>query len=547
MLESPVNSKTPIRIISIIIIVVSVFASYFICNSDICFYRSNEAYRSNESVSLENGGIYQQPLMIDESVTNIKAVKLYFDVYKRINLSQMTVRMFSDDNLVNEWQFRTEEIGIDGSYTLKLNDAITVSPNVTYTIQYSQTYSGDNSVSLNRVDIKYPDSSPIHRIVLSIALLLTGLIIASCICFCSSEASLNSNKKYRMLLLLSVILMCVYSFVFEHWDGTVITGWGLELLDSTFAGDMRHYIHHIVASTDNIRYVPNYGVIANIITALSVLPLYVFQKISQIDFGTYYLQIYDCFRKLSLITSVLVTVRCIRKIVLSLSGNQALSKVAALFYCVSPVVLYGNLAMGQIDCIVVMFVALALYCIINEKYYKGLLILGLSVTIKTFPLFFFFVPFLCVYFGSKKHIHWLKAAACFLTPLVISKVLSTLVFIDYYKFQSAAERYWNHLGSLFAEKNAGNALFELTCILIFLIVAFYRNRVSESEQYKLFLVCCLSVVSSFLFFVVINPQWYIYPLLLLLVLLPYYNNPNEGLLFLPYILLECYCKQLHIG
>ena len=500
--------------LSLLVIVAAVIIAVAYYFSDGKYNRIHEVTRLEGDVILENGQPFQTDLVFDDSISFISTITARFTIYDRVNVGQMNIVVYEDDAAIQEFSINTYEIGIDGSLPLKLDSTLTIDPESHYTINMNYTYEGDNAVALQRIEVNSMESSRLQRALISIVVLVLGAVLAFCIFENNFPDSLSETK----MVIIALPILVLYAFFFNHGDGFVITKWGIRFLDCAFSGDIRNYAD-IMLAENGVRYTPNYNILDILITAVTILPLYLVQYFTGFECDDIkQLIYYDEFRKISLILAVIITAKYIRKIVISLKGSTRAANTASLLYIISPALLYCNIGMGQIDCISVLFLSLFFYEYINDKKCHAMLFLSISMLIKSFPLLLVMIPLVCISI-NKRRLPDIKSLTCLLTPWVISRILSSFVFVNYYKYSELAEREWDHVGGFLHITWAHSSLFMLVFVILCFVLLF-SNKTREADCKKLLLISSLLVAGDLTFFVDDNPQWFVYALFIMIISIP---------------------------
>ena len=498
--------------ILVIVLAVIIAVGYFL--SDGKYSRLHTVTRLEEEAVLESGQLFQTDLVFDASVSQINAITVYFNTFGRVNVGQLDITVYKDDAAVQEFSYNSYDIGIDGALKLKLEDVLTVDPESHYSLSCNYVYSGNNAVAIQRAEARGIESSRLQRACISIIVLALGAAIA----FCISENNLTDSLTNTKLILVSLPLLLLYSFFFQHGDGYTITKWGVQFLDCMFSGDLRHYAD-IMLEANGIQYTSNYDILNNFITAVSILPVYLVKRITGFNYGAYNMLILDEFRKLVLILAVMITSKYINKIVISLGGSVRAANTASLLYLLSPVLLYCNIGMGQIDCFCVLFMALFFNSYINGKKCHAMMFLSIAILIKSFPLLFVLIPLVCISI-NKRRLPKLNMFSCLLVPWIISWILSSVIFIDYGKISKLSERTWGHAGMLFDVTWVHSSLFMIVFVILCFILLF-SDKAREADSKKLLLISSCVVIIDLTFFVEENPQWFIYALFIMLITIPF--------------------------
>lgn len=515
------------HILCFLIIAVTVIISVAYYCSDSGFHITYRAFDAAEEIDLKNNKTIQEDMLFDENVTAISALSICFDTHQKTNLGQMNVALLKNDTEVQSWTINSCDIGTDSHYLFVLDEVLEISSENSYSVSIQYSYTGNNAVALKAINGKVIRTSKLLKASVSLLVLSLGIVIAFAAgasedLFGSSAPKMQS----RLQTAIAVMIMLLYSVYFEHDDGRVITGWGLTLLDCTFAGDIRHYMGYLLSQVENLINVTNYDIVDNIITALSILPVYIVQRIFNLSLEW---QVFDEFRKLSLIACLTITSVVVKKIVTSIGGGTKEAGIAQALFLLSPALLFGTLTLGQIDCIAVMFGSFFLYYFINGKIPRSLLFLSFALMIKQFSIFFFLAPFVCVAIAKRKKFDYIKGALCLFGPFILSKLLSKFFFIDYDKYKNLSELIHGHIGLLFYELRADASLFLFAFVSVCCLMLF-AGKNEDLDDNKLLLAGSLVISIAFVFFVPQNPQWFIYPLFFMVITIPYYDNIFKPLL-----------------
>lgn len=456
---------------------------------------------------LNDDSVIVQTLSIPNEMTYLSGIMLEFDTAKQINPGNVTVSLFENDGLISSWETDSGLIRDNEYVTFRLSNEIPISHNSNYNVCVSCNYLGNEKelslVNDEQGEICYrvvsSEYSMRQRAVLGGVFFVCGIILLMAVLFTTHRIVTVSC---------AVAVMVLYSFLFQHGDGVLISSWGYYMLEAIKDGQISHYVSYIIREGIQIS---NYNIIVNILDAVILAPMYIIDKLFALNAQMYS---YDYYRKILLIVCVLLSAAYIQKITKKLGYNEKIGDILSLLFMLSSPVIFGNLAMGQIDCIAILFILLSVYCAMDDKFPMAFFWISFSATIKEFALLFVFIPIVCLLIRKLSIREIIKCIFAFSALPVFSFIISHFVILNYADYASTFESNWNHLSALFSAGIAESSLFVVSILLICFLCLYkaYKGFVKPID----YLFAPLCVICSFSLFVVSNPQWMIYASLIML-------------------------------
>lgn len=488
-----------------------------------------------------------QAFTIPDQAEDLSAVMIAFDRKQEKTPARgtLTVRLYEDGSLIREWTDDTRFL-IGGCYrTYRLEKPVSVRAGSAWKVTVTDDFSEGEAVAVVTgpeeerepltVDGEplegrslcfravYTMTSALQRGILAFLIFLSVCIL---VILCCRIPDIRRNgydeKNTGILWACAVILLCLFAFLYQHDDGLRITHWGIHFLEALQNGRLRNYGAYL----EEICEISNYNIAVHMLTAVFLLPLYLADKLFRLQIS---MPLYDYWRKLFLILFLTASAKLIGKIGKELGFSEETGNVLGILYLVSPSALWGNLGLGQTDCVSICFMLMFMYDMVKKRPLRASFWLSVSVVIKSFPLFFMAAPLLAAALGARKYREILACGAVFQFLPVTAAVLSRTFFRDYAAYAAFSERDWDHIARLFDVSAAGTSCF-LLALLLACAFCFYRARHSSVSEAD-FLLASSAVVFAFLIFVHPNPQWILYPSLFML-LGAYFVCDREDILFI---------------
>ena len=474
-----------------------------------------------------------QAFTLPDDAEGLSAVSIAFgrDREKIPARGTLTVRLYEDNTQTGEWTEDTRFL-ISAHYkTFRFGKPVPVHAGSTWRITVTDDFTDGEGIAVRTgtdaglepltadggspegqslcFRAVYTRTSMLQRGVLALVIFLAVCILTVLFSRIPDVCRNGySEKTLNMVRICAVILMCLFAFLYQHDDGLRITRWGTCFLEALQSGRLRDFGRYL----EEVFEISNYSIFVHMITAVFVLPLWIAEKLFRLQISIY---LYDSWRKVFLILFLAGSARLIPKIGKKLGFSETAGEVLGILYLLSPAALWGNLAMGQIDCISVFFILLFLYDMAGKRHERAFFWLSVSVVIKEFPLLFIAAPLLAAALGARKYRKILTCGAAFQFLPVLSAVLSRTFFRDYAAYAAFSGRDWDHISRLFDASPAENSCF-LLVLLAVCGFCFFKARHSAFTEADFFLASSAAVF-AFLIFVEQNPQWILYPSLFLLL------------------------------
>lgn len=300
----------------------------------------------------------------------------------------------------------------------------------------------------------------------------------------------------------------------SHMDLNYISLWAVSLLDHIKMGQLSSYANDLLNNNQGT----NYNLFQNGSVAFWCLPLYLLNCLTQVEVSAL---VYQVWIKLIITVLQFVCARELYKIVMILKHDERKAWILAILYLGSPVVLIHGIGIGQIDVLGVLFFLLSIRLWLEKKMYKMALTMGFAILSKFFVLMFY-VPWLLLQFRNiKKYIKYI-----WITPVVVivNSVITRFLIKDY-GVQAGVHNKTYFIPRLFAIE-VQEASVVLLLIMMLCASALAMNKRHWVKPYHYLLLPCL-IYYVFILLVYWHPQWYMYVLPILLLMVGYLQNEEE--------------------
>lgn len=318
----------------------------------------------------------------------------------------------------------------------------------------------------------------------------------------------KTEEKTNIIIGCLAIVGCVFSAVMlGHMDLYVITLWGKQLLESVGQGTVYDYQYQL----QELGYATNYSLFFNIISAIWLLPVYITSRfVTDLPIAFYYTWYKILLVIVNIRVAVIIAKLCDEKKTIA-NGN-----LAGVLYLISCPVYILSLGMGQIDCISVYFMMLALQSCKREKFIQGGILFGFAALIKPFVIFAF-APIIIyqLFHGIKNSIQLVFSAV----TVYALNTIATKCFVRDYDMGSVT---WNKeafIPRLFMVK-AGNVPIYPIVVGIITVGCFWMALKKKWDE-RYFILFILFYFISFEIFVPQNIQWFLYMLPFMILALGY--------------------------
>ena len=510
----------------------------------------------NETLFFSDPGeLVEQVFYLPDQAESISAIMITFGREHGTSArGTATVCLYEDDVLIGQWTCNTRFL-IDEFYkTFRLEKPAAANDGSTWRITISDDfedkeyigvgtsfYSDQPPIVKNGEVIEnqslsfravYTMTSQTQRVLFSFVIFLCAGML--CILFSLYPGICRrgySKDITRIVWTCAVITMCLFAILYQHDDGTRITRWGIHFLDAVRNGQLRNYGQYL----EEVYEISNYNVLVHLLTGVLVLPLYIVDRLFHLRLS---IELFDYWRKIFLVLFLIQSADLIRKIGKELGFSEEIGNVLGILYMISPSALWGNLSLGQIDCISLYFILLFAYEMLKKRHERAFFWLSVSIVIKEFGLFFVAAPLFAAAAGRGRY---KKIAACgaalFFLP-VTSKILARTYFIDYAEYAAYSERDWGHIARLFDSGFSETSYF-LAVLLIICFLCYYKARHSTFSAEDAILAGT-GIAFAFQVFAHQNPQWILYTSLFLLLGSFYVCGREDILCLLPFFQIGAY-------
>ena len=517
-------------IILAVIMLVSIIISAVYLFSDTPYYTTTLFRGSGDQIEFTSpSDELTQVLILPAEMSDISGIRLIVNTYERANEGTLIVELKEDNKTIYTWNEKTDYLWGGQIVALKTEKPCPIDYSKTYSVTIRDDFEKpDNNIGLA---LAYSDP-PTSETYFNGELLLTDDLTYSVICQASSFKQRLATAAI-FLCCVAIILLVVFAFIisdtdklkrmsrvllytsatgmmvlfiliFDNEDGIVITNWTYQFLESFRTGQAREFAVFLKDT-----YKPsNYNIIDHIISAISILPLYLIELVSGTEFS---IREYNVIRMIPVVISILASAFFIKKITTKWGFSEDIGDIVSLLYIMSPAMIWGNLATGQVDVYAAFLLIVSAYFAVIEKYPLTVFFAVFSSQIKQFSIFYAVIPILILLIGRIKRSEYIKCIAAALIMPLISKFLSSVVFIDYGKAQKLEQSQWGHLFRLTATTVGDNAIFILSFMLVCLwcIYKVIRKEVKSQD----FLLAPMIVMFVFQALVTQNIQWFLYPVI----------------------------------
>lgn len=319
------------------------------------------------------------------------------------------------------------------------------------------------------------------------------------------KTTLRLNPKrgpVRLDYALFGIGMVVCFLLFNHPDIQETARHAYILIQSTLDGDFLNFFENTFSRVYGYPYVnaAHYNILMYILYAIWELPLYLIERIGGFAFSDLMLSLW-C--KVIGVSFYLGCGFLVQRIAQQLHCRKTACRWAPLMFWLNPISFFTTVVMGQYDSICLFFTLWALVLFFEKKYWKFVLMAGVGIVFKFFPLFLM-IPLLLLVEKRPLRLLGYGAASLWLY------LPTTLLFIG----RTGDAAFFNQLMSqrLFASVFSGGMMdasrFGLVMILI--CVAAYLYHPADDWALRDAALYGSMVVLSCLFLLVLwHPQWVI--------------------------------------
>ena len=318
----------------------------------------------------------------------------------------------------------------------------------------------------------------------------------------------KTEKKINIFLGCLAIAGCVFSAVMlGHMDLYVITLWGKQLLESVAQGTLYDYQYQL----QELGYATNYSFFFNVISAIWLLPVHLISRyVTDLSIAFY------CFWYKILLVIVNIRIAAIISNLCDEEKTIVEGNLAGILYLISCPVYVFSLGMGQVDCISVLFIMLALQRFKNKKAIEAGVLFGFAALIKPFVVFVFAPMFIYLFF------HDIKNCIQVGIPTVIVyffNAIGTKLLIEDYELGSAN---WNKAAffpRLFFVKISNIPIYPV--VVGFITVGCILMALKRKWDERHFVLFVLLYFISFEILVPQNTQWFLYMLPFMIIAFGY--------------------------
>ncbi|MCR5144584.1 MAG: hypothetical protein K6B67_04680 [Lachnospiraceae bacterium] len=330
----------------------------------------------------------------------------------------------------------------------------------------------------------------------------------------------RNEKIYRFLMLMFVgILIIISVFALSHADIKFIPKWGVELLEHIRTGNVKnYYVDMYNAGEGN-----NYNLFQTTFVMLCCVPAYIVGKLFHIEVS---LLVYQISLKLVVATLHVLCARELHKIINIKFKDENKAFLAGMFYLANPVVIMHGIGIGQIDVLGILLFLLSIRFNLEKKQTKMAVCVGLAILSKFF-LLMIYVPVLLL--NIKKIKEWTKSIIIVIAIQGVHKLLTSLLFIDA-GHQASVHNNEVFIPRLFAVNIDGRtSIFIMMMLLLCGICLAIGLRDKQAKNTNVMMPVLLFWL--FLLLVYWHPQWIIYIVPMLIIMVCFLKKEIEIVLY----------------
>ena len=321
-----------------------------------------------------------------------------------------------------------------------------------------------------------------------------------------SRLVMKGIKKINRIILFIFVMIAAFCLCHDDAYDSIVP-WALEFIRLTKQGRMFEFY----TFTHGIGV---YNLMIILIVALWMLPFHLFMKVVGISYN---IAFYVMWYKILLIGALFLSCDMFRKCLIKIGFNKEKSDLGVLMFAVSPMVLLGNIGMGQVDIIATYFVIFSIYCVLDEKDTIAFALLSIAVSMKYFAIILI-IPYILL---KEKNIYKIikNVFICTIIPIIV-------------EFVSGLDPYYsktkNDMINRLIEVNFNFvSLFLLTVFALFIIS--YYIKIDNNNRWCEVALPALTYI-MFLLFVMFHPQWVVCFLPLFIIMTLSLKNEEFALL-----------------
>ena len=317
---------------------------------------------------------------------------------------------------------------------------------------------------------------------------------------------MDGIKKINRIVLYIFIIISAFCLCHDDAYGSIVP-WALDYIRLAKQG-------HIFDFYTFTQGTGVYNLMIITVVALWILPFHLIVKAIGITCNIAY---YVAWYKILLIGSLFFSCIVFKKVLLKIGFTEEKSNLGVFMFAASPMVLVGNIGMGQVDIIATFFIIYSIYCMLNERDTIAFVLLSIAVSMKYFSILLI-IPYILL---KEKNIY----------KIVKNIFLCTLIPI-FVEFVSGIDPYYsktkNDMTNRLLDVNFNFvSLFLLTIFVLFIIS--YYIKVDNNNRWCEVTLPTLTYI-MFLLFVMFHPQWGVYFLPLLIIMTLSLNNEEFAFL-----------------
>lgn len=332
---------------------------------------------------------------------------------------------------------------------------------------------------------------------------------------------ITHNKNKKILIYTAIAVLTLLSiFCFNDKDCRDIVNWAKYFLDTLIDGKLTSFAVYC----NDMGLPNNYSIFSNILCALLIAPVYIIDVI----IGNVDVIVYCTFLKIIIAGINVIIAMMLCKICDKLSIAVDREIVYLLWFSFN-LVQMKSIGNGQIDCIGILLMLIALYLFLEERYLAFSIVGGLSICFKAFPVIL--IVCLLSYLFANKGIKAIGHALLVCVIPLLQELIERFVFIDYDICERVGFEYSNinFINRIFAG-NVNIVISLPIALAVLLVIMIYVLR--RNNLIKIIDVLAITSIIFAVFFLLVwsHCQWYLYMLPLLLIIGLYAGLSTEFLL-----------------
>ena len=135
------------RSVWVFILLAMVIVSFFIIHAEYKFDTTTNQMEANTPLHIKSGVVFEQELK-NISAGTLAAVNIQMGTNGRRNQGEIIVQLLEGDRSICSWNIHSSAVYADAYQTLKVEPEVSINPDASYWLRFSQSYEGENDVFL---------------------------------------------------------------------------------------------------------------------------------------------------------------------------------------------------------------------------------------------------------------------------------------------------------------------------------------------------------------------------------------------------------------